>query len=358
MTSNTRVLFLALLFVTLVAAYHVVAPFLAGLTWAIVLVAAFRPLHARLVRVLGGRQRVASAVLTLIVAAFVVAPILSAAVAAVQGGIAAIQWTVAQYHAGATELGLDDRWPWIADAIERVRALPGLATVDVKAMAISALEQIGRFIAAEGPALLGGALGTAFSFGIMLLAMPMLFANWDRWSRSLAEALPIPTADATRIIADLTQMTRSVFMSTGLTAATQAILGGLALFVLGVPYAVTLTAVMFFSALVPGGTALVWAPAAIWLAMNGHTWQAVVLAGWGAGVVSTIDNVLRPIFAGRGVSLPGGALFFGMFGGMLAFGLVGLFLGPIVLYMTRELFAVLRREQVAEASPDPVAGGR
>jgi len=101
---------------------------------------------------------------------------------------------------------------------------------------------------------------------------------------------------------------------------------------------------MFFCALVPAGTALVWVPAAIWLAAIGHPWKAIMMAGWGGGVVSTIDNVLRPVFAGKSVTLPGGLLFLGMFGGMTAFGLVGLFLGPIVLYMAREMLGILRRD--------------
>jgi predicted PurR-regulated permease PerM len=130
----------------------------------------------------------------------------------------------------------------------------------------------------------------------------------------------------------------------GVTAAVQATLGGLALFVLGVPYAMPLTAVMFFCALLPAGTAIVWIPAAIWLATAGSMGKAIALAGWGAGVVSTIDNVLRPLFAGRGVNLSGMSLFLGMFGGVAAFGVVGLFLGPIVLYVARELLAILRRD--------------
>jgi predicted PurR-regulated permease PerM len=104
---------------------------------------------------------------------------------------------------------------------------------------------------------------------------------------------------------------------------------------------------MFFCALVPAGTALVWAPAALWLAATGHPWKAALMVAWGGGVVSTIDNVLRPMFAGKGVTLPGGLLFLGMFGGMTAFGLVGLFLGPIVLYMAREMLLILRRETPA-----------
>ena len=100
---------------------------------------------------------------------------------------------------------------------------------------------------------------------------------------------------------------------------------------------------MFFLALVPGGVGLVWAPVAIWLGLGGNTWSAVFMVVWGGGVVGTIDNVLRPPLAGRGVKLDGITLFFGLVGGMAAFGLVGLFLGPIVLYALRELVAILRR---------------
>ena len=139
-------------------------------------------------------------------------------------------------------------------------------------------------------------------------------------------------------------MTRSVFISVGVTAAAQAALGGIALFVLGVPYAAPLTAVMFFCALIPAGTAVVWVPAAIWLAANGDTGKAIVLAAWGAGVVSTIDNLLRPLLVGKGANISGMTLFLGMFGGMAAFGLVGLFLGPMLLYVTGELLAILRRD--------------
>ena len=68
------------------------------------------------------------------------------------------------------------------------------------------------------------------------------------------------------------------------------------------------------------------------------------MVAWGAGVISTIDNVLRPFFAKDGVKLPAMMLFLGMLGGLLAFGIVGLFVGPIVLYLLREITAVMRRE--------------
>jgi predicted PurR-regulated permease PerM len=171
----------------------------------------------------------------------------------------------------------------------------------------------------------------------------------------LAETLPFPVVDGRRILRDIGDMTRTVFTSVGLTAATQAALLGLGLLVLGVPRPASLAALTFFLALVPGGVALVWAPVALWLAAQGQTWSAVAMALWGGGVVGTIDNVLRPFLAGRGVKLGNAMLFFGMVGGMIAFGLVGLFLGPIALYAARELIIILRRDIYAETAGIPSA---
>jgi predicted PurR-regulated permease PerM len=342
--TTTRILFAILLLVVLASAWRVVAPFLTGFTWAAVLVAAFRPFHQRLERAFGGRQWAATSTVTLLVAAFVVVPLVASVVQAVQAGTAAFQWVEVNYRSGGTDLGLSESWPGTTAAIERGKQLVGLADVDLQAMAIAQLKNVGALISTQGLALAGGAFGVAFSFAMLLVAMPVLFANGPRLTQQFADALPIPTADARRILDDLVEMTRSVFMSVVVTAAAQAALGGLALLVLGVPHAAPLTAVMFLCALIPAGTAIVWVPAAIWLATTGDSGKAIALAAWGAGVVSTIDNVLRPLLVGQGGKVSGLTLFIGMFGGMAAFGLFGLFLGPILLFVTRELLAILRRD--------------
>lgn len=348
--TTTRILFVLLLVVILVAAFKVISPFLAGFTWAAVLVAAFRPLHRRLERAFGGKRWAATTAVTLLVAGVVVVPLLLAAASAVDGGIAAVRWVEANYQSGGNHLGLGDRWPWVSDALARAKSLVGLADVDLRAKAISGLAALANLVVAQGPSLVGGLFGLMFSFGIMMVALPVLFANSERYSEVLIGALPIPDADARRILGDLSSMTHSVFMSVGLTAVVQGLLAGMALLVLGVPYVVPLTAVMIFCALLPAGTAFVWAPAAIWLAAIGHPWKAGVLLAWGGGVVSTIDNVLRPLFAGKNVPVSGGMLFLGMFGGMIAFGAVGIFMGPIALYTASELVAILRRD-ASDGSP-------
>ncbi|HEX4824576.1 MAG TPA: AI-2E family transporter [Candidatus Polarisedimenticolaceae bacterium] len=352
---SVRLLFVVILAAVFWSALKVIGPFIAGFTWAAVLVVTFRPFHEWLAKKFGGRRWIASAIVTILAAAFVVVPLVMAATQATQGAVAAYQWIMTNYQASGTDLGLTDRWPWLNDLVTRAKDLVGLANVDLNALGVNALKKVAQFAAVQGPALMGSAFNMAWSFLVMLGGMPLFFVHGQRFSRAIFEALPVPENDALRILAELRDMTRTVFISVGVTAAVQAALMGLALLVLGVPSVIPLAAATFFAALIPGGPGLIWIPCAIWLASDGHTVKAILMVAWGAGVVGTIDNVLRPLLAGKGVKLPGVILFLGMFGGMISFGLVGLFLGPIALYMTRELVAILRRDIYAPAGQDVTA---
>lgn len=334
---TTPLIYAALLAAVFWLAWLVLKPFLPGFVWAAVLVAAFRPMHTWLSRRFGGRAWLASSVVTLLVAAFVVVPIVVAVIQVTQGAIAGYQWVQTSYAAEGFDLGLEQRFPWVGDATARTKELIGLADVDLQVAGMAAVRKVGNFVAAKGPAIAGSAFGMVFSFVVMIVMMVVLFAGGGGLAESLADSLPLPRADVLRVIAELTLLTRSVFISVGLTAVVQALLAGVMMLILGIPYALPLTAAVFFSALLPGGTAIIWIPVSIWLAATGRPWACGIFTAWCAGIVSTIDNVLRPIFAKSGVKIPGMMLFVGMFGGLIAFGIVGLFLGPIILYLLREL---------------------
>jgi len=338
------ILFTALLAAVLWCSWLVLKPFLPGIIWASVLVVTFKPLHERLAGKLRGRTWAASTLVTLVVAAFILVPAVLAAVQVVQGVVQGYGWVQTAYNDSGANLGADERWPRLDAAFTRAKDLVGLADVDVRTAGINVVKKVGAVAAAKAPGWVGGAFELAFSFVVTLAMMFVLFTQGGALAATITSVLPLPRDDADRIMRDLGLMTRSVFISVGLTAAVQATLGTIALLVLGVPNAFTLGAAMFFVALLPGGTALVWIPVSIWLAANGHEWKAVILAVWGAGVISTIDNVLRPLFAKEGVKLPAMMLFLGLLGGLIAFGIVGLFVGPIILYLLREITAVMRRE--------------
>ncbi|HEX4233653.1 MAG TPA: AI-2E family transporter YdiK [Caldimonas sp.] len=129
---------------------------------------------------------------------------------------------------------------------------------------------------------------------------------------------------------------RGVALGVGVTAIVQAVVGGIGLAIAGVPFAALLTAVMFMLCIIQIGPTLVMAPATIWVFWNGSTGWGVFLLVWTI-VVGTMDNFLRPILIRRGADLPILLIFAGVIGGLLGFGLVGIFVGPVMLAVSYTL---------------------
>jgi len=128
----------------------------------------------------------------------------------------------------------------------------------------------------------------------------------------------------------------------------QGLLGGLMFWCLGLPAPLLWGVVMALLAVVPMlGASVIWAPAAIFLALDGSWEKALVLAVWGVLVVSTIDNLLRPILVGKRLKLHTVHAFISMVGGVILFGSAGLILGPVVFTVTAVLLEIWRRRQTA-----------
>jgi predicted PurR-regulated permease PerM len=131
---------------------------------------------------------------------------------------------------------------------------------------------------------------------------------------------------------------RGVFNGVIGTAAAQGLLAMIGLWIAGVPGVFLLGIATFFLSVVPGGPVLIWLPAALWLYASGATGSAIFMAIWGLIPVSGSDNLIRPLLIGKGVSAPLGLIFLGVIGGILAFGFLGLFIGPTVLAVAFNLF--------------------
>jgi predicted PurR-regulated permease PerM len=132
----------------------------------------------------------------------------------------------------------------------------------------------------------------------------------------------------------------------------QGILAGVGFLVAGVPGAFLLGFLTLFLALLPGGPALLWLPASLWLYQQGATGWAIFLALWGLLVVSTADNIVKPYFIGRGSDLPFILVLLGVLGGAIAFGVIGIFLGPTLLAVG---YTVVRDWALAEPVASAVA---
>ena len=129
----------------------------------------------------------------------------------------------------------------------------------------------------------------------------------------------------------ISETTRAVVYGVGLTAVAQAGLAGLSYFVAGVPNPMVLTIVTFILALIPFGTPLAYGAVSLWLFSQGQTIEAIGVMTWGVCIVSTSDNVIRPLVISGATQIPFLLIMFGVLGGIASFGLVGLFIGPVIL---------------------------
>ncbi|OOR87069.1 AI-2E family transporter [Moraxella caviae] len=125
--------------------------------------------------------------------------------------------------------------------------------------------------------------------------------------------------------------TQAVIYGIGLTALAQALLAGMGYVVAGAPNPILLTIITFVAALIPFGTPFAWGGVALWLFMQGHTYEGIGLALWGILVISWVDNLIRPIVISGATKIPFIIIFIGVLGGLTAFGFVGLFVGPVIL---------------------------
>ena len=134
-------------------------------------------------------------------------------------------------------------------------------------------------------------------------------------------------------------------------ASLQGFLGGFAFWLLGVPSALLWAVLMAFICMIPvAGSFLVWLPLSIYLMATGHWAKGVLLIAWGALVVSTIDNFLRPKLIKKQTKLHELFVFFSVLGGISVFGLLGLVLGPVVLAITLGLLQTFQHQSTTEAS--------
>jgi predicted PurR-regulated permease PerM len=145
---------------------------------------------------------------------------------------------------------------------------------------------------------------------------------------------------------------RSVALGVGVTAVVQTVLGGIGLAVAGVPFVSLLSAVMLMFCIAQLGPALVLFPAVAWMYWTGDTVWATVLLVWSV-IVSTLDNILRPMLIRKGADLPLLLIFAGVIGGLLGFGLIGLFVGPVLLAVTYTLLAAWIDDDIAAEAAEP-----
>ena len=313
----------------------VLRPFLAATVWATMIVVATWPLFKSLEARLGNRRFPAIVVMSIGMLLLLILPLWLAVDTIAEHSE---QLTAAGKSLAENGLPLPPDWvaslPLLGEKLAAAwtqLAVSGTSGVVAKVTPYAA--DTGKWVLAQ----VGGLGGMLIQFLLIVTIAAILYSGGENAARMVlrfGRRLAGERGENSIILAG--QAIRGVALGVGITAIVQTVLGGLGLALAGVPFASLLSAVMLMLCIAQIGPMLVLLPAVGWMYWMGDTGWATFLLVW-SFVVGSLDNFLRPMLVRRGADLPLLLIFAGVIGGMLSFGLIGIFVGPVALAVTYTL---------------------
>jgi predicted PurR-regulated permease PerM len=325
---------LAVLFIGLmiVASFWTVWPFVSATVWAVMIVIATWPILLRVQGWLWNSRRAAVGVMVVALLLLLVLPLLVIVGSIIDNADEVAAWAVTFRIPPAPEfLG---RIPFVGE--ELMRAWNRILVADVGDL----VSKVAPHLTDAAKWLLstvGGVGSVALHLVLTVIVAGLLYANGEtaaRGVRLFGERLAGERGGTSVSLAG--QAIRGVALGVVVTAFIQAVLGAIGLSIAGVPHAPLLAAIMFVLCVAQVGPILVLVPAAIWMFWTGDAAWGTFLLVWSIPVI-VLDNVLRAVLIKKGVDLPLPLIFLGVIGGLLGFGLVGIFVGPVILAVTYKL---------------------
>ena len=308
-----------------VLAYRIAEPFLIEIGWAVVLAICLAPLQARFARRLGATG--SAACLIVLVSFVLIVPLLLVAYVLAGRGPELANVVKAYVDARGGPLGLvHGAWEWLH---ERRFVLPSEEAV---AQHFSKrLEELATDAGRRAGQIFEQAVAFVFSLTITLCILFFMLRDGPQMASGVRRLLPFGPERNARLLALIHDIVSTSVTSTLVIAVIQGILGGIAFRLLGVPGALLWAGLMTILAVLPvAGATLVWAPAALWLAVSGSLVKGVVLALVGVLILGSVDNVVRPLMLAGRARMSTLVLIITLLGGVSAFGFIGIVLGPVV----------------------------
>jgi predicted PurR-regulated permease PerM len=353
----TRIVLMVLFIVGLIVmALRIVQAFALATIWAATIVVATWPLMLKIQRWLGNRRGGAVAVMVVMMLLVFVLP-LGLAVGSIVGN----RETISAWIAGIPEMTLPSSPAWLHQVPlvgAKIAAVwDDLAVTGTKALLSrlsprtrDAFDWLLGHLGSFGAAIVQFLLTVAIA-GILYSRGEIAAGGLRRFCRRLGGER------GEEVVTLAGQSVRAVALGVVVTALIQSALGGIGLAIAGIPFTTMLTGAIFLLCIAQLGPILVMLPATIWLYSTGSTGWGTALMVWSLAV-GMIDNFLKPMLIKRGADLPILLIFAGVLGGMLAFGIIGLFVGPVVLAITYTLLRSWVETDPADSSYQPESAAR
>jgi predicted PurR-regulated permease PerM len=343
----TRIAGMAALTLLVLGAIFVLRPFIAAGLFAAVFALATWPLYLRLRRAVRGSDTWAATLATLLVILLVLLPFAWL----VQNAIDRVPAWFALARAWFAD-GLPPPPAWL----QQIPIIGGLIDQYWRGLSADpgALRDLGRRLIETGREPLVAA-GTVIGEGLLQLALAtfigfFFYRDGESLVRNLRAGIErLAGTLADDMIATVAATVRGVVLGIVGTAAAQGAISTVGFLIAGVPGALLLGGITALVSILPGGPVVVWIGATIWLLSQEQLGWALFMAVWGTALISSIDNVIRPLLISRGASLSFALVFIGVIGGIIAFGFVGIFIGPTLLALCWRLWSTFIEQEVATA---------
>ena len=332
---------LAAIAIALYLCWVMVRPLADVLLWATVLVIVFYPFHQALLR--RSQRPTSTALLSCgFVVGVIVLPLTLLTVVLVK-------------EAGDATEYLSNNWSRLTDSesghMKRVTAIVGEERVKtlsskegLRSAIQDALQAVGIPLAAGAGVVVGNILATAVKILFVILTMFYLFRDAERVLETLRNTLPLDRVQSAHIFARTRDVINASVHGNMVIAIIQGVLGGLGFWWLGLPSPLLWGSIMILLSMIPViGSTIVWIPTAGWLLLNGHPFKGMFLIVWGGVVVASVDYFLRPRLVGGRTRLHELLIFFSVVGGLQAFGILGIVIGPVLVAITLALVDVFRK---------------
>jgi predicted PurR-regulated permease PerM len=344
---HARVFWLAAIGLLSLALLAILRPFLESVLWAGLLAFLVNPVNGLLARKLGGRPGLAAFLLTLAGALFVLIPAVVTAVifagqaTELMGTLERLaeRYRIAQPSDLLEVPALDQLFQWIGKFVP-------LPPAQLRGWVLDGGRSLLALLLASSGAFFVGVVGVLVEVGLTLFLLFFFLRDGGAAVARVVRLIPLSPARKTDLMGHLSAVTRAVALGTLLTALVQGSLVGLSFFFVGFSSPVVFGVIASLAALVPlVGSSLVWAPAAVMLAVQGRLWAAAFLVFWGMVLVSLVDNIVRPLVVSGRAQISTLPVLLGLMGGLATFGAIGIVLGPVVIALALALLRFAEEEQ-------------
>ena len=318
----------------------IIRPFVGPILWAALLALMLFPLNERLRSAFRGRKTSAALALTL---ASVVVLVVPATVLGIVFGrqaadlVGRAQTSAAEYQIQRPTDVL--QLPVVERTLQWVESVLPVTPEQITGSLLSAGQQVIESVLSVGGSLFASAVGAVVA---IVLALFLLFFFLRDGEGMLARAMslvPLDDRRKTLLLTHLSNVIQAIVLGSLVTALVQGTLVGIAFALVGLPSAVVFAVLAMGASVIPlVGTAMVWLPAALFLGLTGRWGAALFMVIWSVAIVSSADNVVRPLFISSRAKITTLPVFIGLLGGIGAFGAIGIFLGPVIIALVLALF--------------------